>query len=578
LWFTSNKTWFSSPPGQYCEIERLDLTTGIERRTRIGSDNLWNVPYSIGDQLYLTSALNINLIDDTVEGATTVKIGMIDDKNLIRKGVFRGPPQTNPAGMFLYEGKLTAIHIDGENRMRLSHLVDGDWIDGQEILLPRRGQYWFDETEPRPSQTLATDSESSDDHEEFMGLEYLRVSQTGDQCRLFLKTTDDQGQQRFVYRDGFEFADESSDVASALLPTNFVSDASGWKSWTKKIKGTFVTMESDAAGSLICLNGVDNFWQKICVQINRLVADGNCREITGLNPSVRNSLIVDSSTGVAYVVEEPDDGWNSVAFRRINGDTIEPAFLVLNGGATQFVARWRFWFFGSIFAWIAHFILMTSATGCLAVNVSEANYEVDLQQCTIAPVWRRLAASTVDLSLFLAALFVLWHMFNFIFGIAWSPVDDNQLGDFLFAVQYNSWQGTRWAQPFGTNSPDPFSVVFSNWTMRLIRHSVFYGCWLGSVIVLICARLFFEGRYGITPGKWLLGIRTVNSYFGRTTLATSVIRSLFCLIDFFLFYTPIPAAIFMILSKHRRRMGDFFANTTVIKAGSIRDIEWQKTE
>jgi uncharacterized RDD family membrane protein YckC len=79
------------------------------------------------------------------------------------------------------------------------------------------------------------------------------------------------------------------------------------------------------------------------------------------------------------------------------------------------------------------------------------------------------------------------------------------------------------------------------------------------------AKLVVESVSGITPGKWLMGLRTVSSTGRRAGLAPVLVRDLLLWFDFPLFISALPAAISMFLSPQRQRLGDRLADTIVVK-------------
>ena len=95
-----------------------------------------------------------------------------------------------------------------------------------------------------------------------------------------------------------------------------------------------------------------------------------------------------------------------------------------------------------------------------------------------------------------------------------------------------------------------------------------------AVLVAWTFKLFLEGRFGITPGKWLMDIRTVRSTLRPCGFARALVRDVLLYgIDFPYLLTPIPAVISLVLSDHRQRLGDRVADTVVIRAGSIREVD-----
>ncbi len=104
----------------------------------------------------------------------------------------------------------------------------------------------------------------------------------------------------------------------------------------------------------------------------------------------------------------------------------------------------------------------------------------------------------------------------------------------------------------------------------------------GSILAAICVVLMFLVIFayptafemfwaGQTPGKRLLGIRTVTMDGAAVTLLGSVLRNLLRIADLGiiplfggLFFAGLPAFFCMVISRQSRRIGDFAAGTVVI--------------
>lgn len=77
---------------------------------------------------------------------------------------------------------------------------------------------------------------------------------------------------------------------------------------------------------------------------------------------------------------------------------------------------------------------------------------------------------------------------------------------------------------------------------------------------------FLEGRFGITLGKWLAGVRVLDMNGGTPGLARGAIRTVFRLIEVNpLLFGGIPAGVVADFSRRRQRLGDMCAKTLVLK-------------
>jgi len=73
-----------------------------------------------------------------------------------------------------------------------------------------------------------------------------------------------------------------------------------------------------------------------------------------------------------------------------------------------------------------------------------------------------------------------------------------------------------------------------------------------------------QGLYGVTPGKWLCGIRVVNTRLRPCGILRSLLRELFMVVD-----VAEPGMIGLLVSDHQQRVGDFYADTVVVDKDSL---------
>lgn len=89
-----------------------------------------------------------------------------------------------------------------------------------------------------------------------------------------------------------------------------------------------------------------------------------------------------------------------------------------------------------------------------------------------------------------------------------------------------------------------------------------FGMWLAGILVLS----YTEGRYGVTPGKWLCGIRTMRTTLRPCGMLRSFARQLLVYADSVLLLTWIPGVLLIAFSKDWQRLGDLASDTVVILA------------
>ena len=119
-------------------------------------------------------------------------------------------------------------------------------------------------------------------------------------------------------------------------------------------------------------------------------------------------------------------------------------------------------------------------------------------------------------------------------------------------------------------------LVSVAWTWRFLRSppdaSMMHGQVAGAVVVILGAWLgtllvtsFTEGRWGTTPGKWLLGIRVVDINGNVCGFWRALLRGALRMIDGSL---GSSVGIFVVaFTPNWQRVGDLAAKTIVVKAG-----------
>lgn len=182
------------------------------------------------------------------------------------------------------------------------------------------------------------------------------------------------------------------------------------------------------------------------------------------------------------------------------------------------VPSWPFWLagllvLGSIITagWICHSRIRTLVD-------YESRAVPTMSSTTLpAPFWRRAIATGIDFVLIIGLMMVL----------------------------------TPWLRPFFdamTNSP-------SIWT-RAILLIVF-------VLLLFAYFIVPEARFGGTPGKFIMSLRTVTAEGRRLGFERGIVRNLIRAIDI-LPFCYIAGAIAHLMSKDNRRLGDIAADSLVV--------------
>ena len=95
------------------------------------------------------------------------------------------------------------------------------------------------------------------------------------------------------------------------------------------------------------------------------------------------------------------------------------------------------------------------------------------------------------------------------------------------------------------------------------RAALILALWL---VVVVITLLIVQGRTGLTPGKWLCGLRTLRTTLKPCGFARSLARELVFCVDACHFLCWAPGIVTIALTDCRQRLGDLVADTLVVEA------------
>ncbi len=550
LWHTeyrANSNPFALPSAT--RILRLNLETGEEHDPGLTTPSEFGWP---------------EWIDGTLYFQTETAVYQQSNKQFVK--LADTPPM--PAGfyvnLFLYESKLTTIRPTDGGGYRLLHLSDGKWIDGRPILLPETTRTWHHDEQrdrtvllPLTSQQPVTTNTPPPNTLFQVISEHLSLSNY---------------QSFSAYRNGFEFADEVDDVASALRPENAPRDVTGWEPiattsppanecW--RIMATSddcLLFKSMGSPSRVARRNRDGSW----VQSSGPIMDG-------VSWNGLDLIISDPNEATAYIMET-DQRWGSAKIAPVKENSVVPIYLTIPGCEREYLARWKRLGVSLFVAWLLHIVILIGRAAWLTRGGTQSGYEFGNQQATLAPLWRRAIATGIDLVLVLTIAAILGRLLFAGLGFPeLSAVDETQLAHDFFDIEQElviradlNVLLARWVRSGSGQLINQFLRSLSQFPdLILIIIAV--------LVILIGASVFLEGRHGVTPGKWLLGLRTVRTTLRSCGFARALVRNVLYYVDLPLLLTPLPAAVSLMFSDHRQRLGDRVADTIVVRAGSVRE-------
>ena len=549
LW--KGELWYSQytkpEPGQQreCRIHRRNLVSGEDRETKLHLTDAF-VLLATEDRLWI-------IADNVYE---------TDGESILRTSP--QPPLDQPADSgaptfycnhFLLDGLLTMVREYQPERYRIVQLVEGRWRDGAEVILPGMNRKWLDDEQqqrkvlvprtcanPQPPGALASSPE-------------LTVVPDGKRFHLLVN---DPARRFMAYRETFEFVETDGETPSALIPVNAPPDASGWEYVGEK---PFMPLHSVAV-----LRG-EPVIAGMQVDFPDISTSGPCRVLFHAgrdrfqwigNVPTRlpcfSVLVSSPNHDVCYLLSTHWMGGAEVFAVEESGLRKLP--LDLPGDEWPMIVWYVRLGMAIVAAWLTHIVLLVIGIGWFQSRRDRV-IGSGPGSATLGSVPRRAVARSIDLVL--ALLPVLLHV-----ALLACTADPVSVTNDLWhqesrytGIQLNNWQANY------------DLLIRNNRPYLAIAYAALQWSILGSLAVWFVF-VAVEGAYGVTPGKWLCGLRTMRTTLRPCGFARAILRDVLLCIDIPFLLTPIPAVLSCARTPHRQRLGDRMADTVVVEARSIR--------
>ena len=304
-------------------------------------------------------------------------------------------------------------------------------------------------------------------------------------------------------------------------------------------------------------------------------------------------LIFDETEGIVYVAE------NTGEVLQVDGNSLKPTSLKVSNELGAYLSRWKWLMLGLSSAWILHCLIVTAGTSWLAQgtttvgseeaaptpevakrrsvwNRTPATYEFGNQRVTLASPLSRGLAFSADLVLFVIAITASFWIHARLLGLKTNSPSQREQVNLLMILEnslmYDSWQDIQMLADsvIEVVSLLAFRIPDESWTVCLM---VLIIVAIDTGMTLWALKIFDEGRYGATPGKRLMGIRSVRTTLRNSGFARVLARDILYWFDLLGLITPLPAAASMIYSFNRQRWGDRIADTIVINRVSTENMK-----
>jgi uncharacterized RDD family membrane protein YckC len=141
------------------------------------------------------------------------------------------------------------------------------------------------------------------------------------------------------------------------------------------------------------------------------------------------------------------------------------------------------------------------------------------------------------------------------------------VGRRLLATVVDWIVGFLWTVPF--SHVEHTTVTVGNTVVHGTKYNLTGAPFLVSLLIWLAYYTLMEGLFGATVGKFATGIRVVREDGSKADIQAALVRTVSRFIDALPFFIPyLVGAIVIWTSPKRQRLGDRWAHTVVIRAGS----------
>lgn len=399
---------------------------------------------------------------------------------------------------------------------------DGAWNVTHEVVLP----------DPRDWST------KDDPPLTFVSPGVLQCISHAGRTHLFLYAG-----RSMMYREGLELRPLIDEPASALETSNHEPEI---KPWTRVCINKYESREpEDYSFRGILLNDqpiallvehyhdgrmIGNFFRFDGMQWTQFAKESFPIGVDGFETldghEGRPAVVVVFTAIRTHVYEVDDAGVRLIPWKHSLGITSLQLFPLLIKYGTIFVVTSLLGTFLGI------------GVGLMMRKYTQAGYAFGTQQVTLASLSQRGVARLLDIGLVgLSTIVVGWILLREM--------------DWIVFVE---------ALVRGIDHPMKHVLVRAVWGLL---------CWL---VIVDMALVFTQGRWGLTPGKWCYGLRTVRTTLRPCGFARSLAREVVLWVDACGFLCWTPGVLSVALTDCRQRLGDLVADTIVVNASSMKPL------
>ena len=497
--------------GKFCSIGYSNRPILMQRDPETGASSIANItmPSTLGSYQLAKYGNQLWLVGDKDSY-------QIVDSVAQRKAISRSPQMVMDSQRFLLNGSLAEITNNPNGTgFTVTSLSSNSWKPTHDVVFPDRRSL-FGKTQIAFSSVISIEC----------------VTQ-GDRLHCFARTSD-----RLLYREGLPLKPigstdraKADQTPSSLEPANANVELSRWS----------LVSESPAVGTMVATCGllIDGRPAALIVdEVSKGATVGRVYRFDGQQWSLfetvhfpfggvrfrtacsddgeRSYILMSTATGSVYVFSA-----SSAGVKQALVDPEKPL-----DGFKHLARLLTFPFFALVLAAIQATITVVAMTAS-----THSDYGYGVENVQLASVFKRGTARAIDLALIIASACIFGRMLTYEFD----------------------WSSLAEALTLQVRHP----------TISQAMHlSIAVFLWLCVTLLIF---VYIQGKWGITPGKWCCGLRVVQTTLKPCGFIRSLAREVTLAFESCYLLCWAPAIVAMALTDRRQRLGDWAADTIVIR-------------
>jgi uncharacterized RDD family membrane protein YckC len=420
---------------------------------------------------------------------------------------------------FLYEGKPSVIEGRADGSYWVVSLIDGDWQDIGRVVLPGPNRKWSVDEQTGQSVLVPRTAQDSLNP----GPTWIHVCVASIDGQHHVLQVDQNRPSHPCFRIGIDFVQsDEGGPSSALVPQNAVADTTGWSLLDSQLASDFASCA--AFDNELVVASDKTVWR-------RAKSTESDPSVTATAPFEPLGTIEGSEVAMISLVSVPNSDDVYVVVAPFVGDG--QVFKLQEHGLTKMPYGYE-GFGRPLERWMIRILNLVALVLCLgslatvlftAWATQRSVYSFGLQTVTLAPLLRRCLARGLDMLVILGPplLVMYWTYGSSPIASIIDPTDSDESRDAFVWSFATGWVAITW------------------------------------LIIAVTS-----GLWGVSPGKWLFGLKVTQATLRPAGLHRALVRELLFWLDAPFFLTILPGVFCFHVTHNRQRIGDLIGGTIVV--------------